>query len=158
MPATRSLNALLGMLLLLTPLALSQGGVGPFHPYPGALAQDCLQLIGENLNKDSPLAYSSGLATIELCLCSITTKCAAGETELVRDDVVRRALTSIGGCALNYLWSISGSYTAKNGAKTCYLYPGNLDYSVKTNAIRQLVSWTSRIFATPKLYLLDPHF
>ncbi|KDR69164.1 hypothetical protein GALMADRAFT_160479 [Galerina marginata CBS 339.88] len=125
MPVTRSLNALLGMLLLLTPLALSQGGVGSCHPYPGAVAPDCLQLIGDNLGNDSPLACSDGLATINLRQCSITTKCAAGETEVVRDDVVRRALTSIGACALNDYGSISGSYTDENGAKTCYLYPGN---------------------------------
>ncbi|KAF8956410.1 hypothetical protein BDZ97DRAFT_1851820 [Flammula alnicola] len=123
MTAIRSLNFILGMLLLLSPLTLSQT-VGACHPYPGAVAQDCLQLIGNNLGNDTELACEQGRATITLSQCSITTKCAAGEIAVVPDEVVRRALTSIGACALSDYGSISGSYTAENGAKTCYLYPG----------------------------------
>ncbi|KAF8815075.1 hypothetical protein BYT27DRAFT_7156236 [Phlegmacium glaucopus] len=121
----RSLNFVLGMLLLLSPLTLSQTGPGPCHPYPGAVATDCLQLIGDNLNVDSPLTCGSdGRATITLRNCSITTKCAAGQTTVVPDDAVRRALTTIGACALSDYGSISGYYIADDGSKTCYLYPG----------------------------------
>ncbi|KAF8869262.1 hypothetical protein CPB84DRAFT_1037085 [Gymnopilus junonius] len=119
----RPLNFTFGVLLLLFPHALSQG-VGSCHPYPGAVAQDCLQLIGDNLQNDKELVCEKGRATITLRDCSITTKCAVGETSVVPDEIVRRALTSIGACALSDYGSISGVYTAVNGAKTCYLYPG----------------------------------
>jgi hypothetical protein len=56
--------------------------------------------------------------------CSIVTKCGSGETAVVNDDAVRRALTTIGKCALNDRGSISGYYVADSGAKTCYMYPG----------------------------------
>jgi hypothetical protein len=125
MTTLRSLNFVLGMLLLLSPLTLSQGGPGPCHPYPGAAAQDCLELIGNNLNNDTPLTCGSdGRATLTLRNCSITTKCAAGMTTVVPDDAVRRALTTIGKCALNDRGSISGSYIADDGSTTCYLFPG----------------------------------
>lgn len=119
--AIHSLIFILGMLLLLSPHTLSQS-VGSCHPYPGAVAQDCLQLISDNLGNDDELACEN--ATITLRNCSIVTKCAAGETTVARDEVVRRALTSIGACALSDYGSISGTYTTENGAKTCYLYPG----------------------------------
>ena len=125
MTVIRSLNFVLGMLLLLSPLTLSQT-IGPCHPFPGAVAKDCLQLISDNLGNDATLTCKSGgpAVTISLRNCSITTKCGERVTEVTRDDVVRRALTTIGACALNDLGSISGSYTAADGTKTCYLYPG----------------------------------
>jgi len=125
MTAIRSLNFIVGMLLLLSPLTLSQ--VGNCHPYPGAVAQDCLQLIGDNLGNDTEVTCGErGRATITLRLCSITTKCAKGQSAVVPDLVVRRALTSIGACALSDYGSISGSYTSDDDrSKTCYLYPGS---------------------------------
>ena len=124
MPTIRSLKFIFGMLLLLSPLASSQTSY--CHPYPGAVAQDCLHLIGENLNNIDPLACDTekGSATMTHLACSITTKCAEGQLEVVRDEIVRHALTTIGLCALNDRGSISGAYTAEDGAKTCYLYPG----------------------------------
>ena len=126
MTTLRSLNFVLGMLLLLSPLTLSQDpGSGPCHPYPGAGAQDCLDLIGHNLGNDTELACgSASRATMTLGTCSITTKCASGVTTVVPDDVVRFALTTIGTCALNDRGSISGYYLASDGSKTCYLYSG----------------------------------
>lgn len=116
-------------LLLLAPIIASSGAlassIGNCHPYPGAVAQDCLQLIGQHLNDDNQTTCTNGRATITLSLCSITTKCGAGETAITNDDAVRYALTAIGSCALNDRGSISGYYIADNGDKTCYLYPGN---------------------------------
>ena len=126
MTVIRSLNFVLGMLVLLqvSPLTLSQT-LSNCHPFPGAAASDCLQLIGNNLGSDSTLTCdSNGRATITLNNCSITTKCAAGATTVVADEVVRRALTTIGKCALNDRGSISGYYIDDGGSKTCYLYPG----------------------------------
>lgn len=121
----RSLNFVLGMLLLLSPLALSQTGPGPCHPYPGASAQDCLKLIGDNLNQDASLSCdSTGRATISSATCSIVTLCAAGMESIATDIAVRRALTTIGSCALSDYGSISGYYVAGDGSKTCYLYSG----------------------------------
>ena len=125
MTALRSLNFVLGMLLLLSPLALSQSGPGPCHPYPGAAATDCLQLIGQNLNNDETLSCGSNSpATITLGSCSITVKCTGGPVTVEQSLVVRRALTTIGSCALSDYGSISGYYLADDGTKTCYLYPG----------------------------------
>ena len=113
--------------LLLAPIAsalASSTGTGPCHPYPGAGAQDCLALISQNLNNEDQTSCTGGRATITLSTCSITTACGAGVTAVTNDDAVRRALTAIGSCALNDRGSISGFYTADNGDKTCYLYPG----------------------------------
>jgi hypothetical protein len=125
MTAIRSLSFVLGMLLLLSPLALS-AGVGSCHPYPGASAPDCLELIGNNFRNEDELVCEKGTgrATLTLRSCSITTKCGPDVTGVITDEVVRRALTSIGACALNDRGSISGDYTAADGSKTCYLYPG----------------------------------
>ena len=123
MAAIRSLKLVLGMLLLLSPLTLSQT-IGPCHPYPGAAAPDCLDLIGNNLNVETTLTCGSdGRATLTLRNCSIVTTCKVGTT-VVPDDAVRRALTAIGTCALNDHGSISGYYIAADESKTCYLYPG----------------------------------
>jgi hypothetical protein len=120
---------LLSALLVLTPLVVSQS-VGDCHPYPGAAAQDCLELIGNNLNKEDELEVAcrdSSPATITLRQCSITTvktDCGGGNTRVSVDEIVRRALTAIGTCALNDRGSISGSYITEDNVKTCYLYPG----------------------------------
>jgi hypothetical protein len=119
---TLSLNFVLGMLLLLSPLALSQT-IGPCHPYPGAVAADCLKIISDNLSSEATLKCESGRATITSGLCSITTACGKGTKTIENDAAVRRALTAIGSCALNDHGSISGYYIAE-GSKTCYLYPG----------------------------------
>ena len=126
MTAIRSLNFVLGVLLLLSPLVLSQTGPGACHPYPGAVAKDCLTLIGTFLNSDETLTCgSSGLVTISFRNCTVVTRCAAGvSTPVEADTAVRRALTAIGSCALNDRGSISGYYIADDGSKTCYLYPG----------------------------------
>lgn len=65
-----------------------------------------------------------GRATLTLRACSIVTKCAASQTGIVNNDAVRRALTTIGTCALSDYGSISGYYNAEDGSKTCYIYPG----------------------------------
>ena len=124
MTVIRSLNFVLGIFLLLSPLALSQT-FSDCHPYPGAAASDCLQLIGNHLNNDTELACAStSLTTITLGSCSVTTKCGSGTTTITPDDAVRRALTVIGKCALSDHGSISGWYLTEDGTKTCYLYPG----------------------------------
>jgi hypothetical protein len=111
--------------LLLAPIASTLAtGVGNCHPYPGAVAQDCLELIGNNLGSEVQTACTpGGLATITLRNCSITTRCSSSSTTISNDDAVRRALTAIGSCALSDYGSISGYYIADNGDKTCYLYP-----------------------------------
>jgi len=111
------------MLLLLSPFALSQT-LSDCHPYPGAVAQDCLELIGSHLNDDTALACDNGPAAITLRNCVIVTNCGPGEKTVVADDAVRRALTTIGKCALSDYGSISGYYITESGTKTCYLYPG----------------------------------
>lgn len=95
------------------------------HPYPGAVAQDCLTLIGENLNNDTTLDFSTNnMATLSCGNCRIVTVVRSKDVQLDVDTAVRRALTVIGKCALSDFGSISGSYTGEDGAKTCYLYPG----------------------------------
>jgi hypothetical protein len=111
--------------LLLAPIASTlAASIGTCHPYPGAVAQDCLELIGNNLGSEVQTACTGGLATITLRNCSITTRCGSSSTTISNDDAVRRALTAIGSCALSDYGSISGYYIADNGDKTCYLYPG----------------------------------
>jgi hypothetical protein len=125
------ISSLISALLVLTPLALAQT-VGNCHPYPGAAARDCLELIGNNLNNDKELQVPCGSdhATITLGACAITTvntNCGGGgggNTGISTDEVVRRALTAIGTCALNDRGSISGYYLGQDNLKTCYLYPG----------------------------------
>jgi hypothetical protein len=120
--------SLFSALLVLVPFAQSQI-LSDCHPFPGAVAQDCLELIGNNLNKDDELdvpCRESGRATITLRSCSITTvnvNCLGGTTKVSVDEVVRRALTTIGKCAQSDRGSISGFYIAED-TKTCYLYPG----------------------------------
>lgn len=100
-------------------------GVGPCHPYPGATAQDCLELIGNNLGSEDTISLGSIQgATLSLRNCAIVTIATSGSTQIDKDTVVRRALTAIGSCALSDLGSISGSFTGDDGVKTCYLYPG----------------------------------
>jgi hypothetical protein len=112
-------------LLLLAPIASTlAASIGNCHPYPGAAAQDCLELIGQNLGSEDQTSCIGGRATITLRNCSITTTCGTRETAIANDDAVRRALTAIGSCALSDMGSISGYYIADNGDKTCYLYPG----------------------------------
>jgi len=111
-------------LLLIAPIT-SAAIIGDCHPYPGAAAQDCLQLIGQNLGSEAQASCTgAGQATITLGTCSITTTCGSGETAIANDDAARRALTVIGSCALRDVGSISGYYIADNGDKTCYLYAG----------------------------------
>jgi hypothetical protein len=116
----------LSILLLVAPLfAVGQTGPGPCHPYPGAVAQNCLELIGNNLNNDDQLTCDgTRRASLTLRNCSITVKCASGQTGVAIGDAARRALTTIGSCALNEYGSISGHYTSDDGMKICYLYPG----------------------------------
>jgi hypothetical protein len=112
-------------LLLFVPIAGAlAGSVGPCHPFPGAVAQDCLELIGTNLQTEDQTSCTGGRATITLRNCSITTTCGAGVKTVDNQEAVRRALTAIGSCALNDRGSISGTYTEDGGARTCYLYPG----------------------------------
>lgn len=118
-----------GTILLLSQLAVGQSnGPGPCHPYPGAAATDCLQLIGENLNNDATLSCgstsSTSASTLTLGSCSITIKCTGGPVTVETSLAVRRALTTIGTCALSDYGSISGYYLADDGTKTCYLFPG----------------------------------
>lgn len=121
----RFFNLFLATAILLSPFALAQTGPGPCHPYPGAAAADCLELIGNTLNTDNELTCgSNGRATLTLRNCSIVVACAKGQTSAPADTAVRRALTTIGSCALNDHGSISGYYVADDGSKTCYLYPG----------------------------------
>ena len=123
-----SLNFVLRTLFLLSPHILLQvvdAGPGPCHPYPGAAATDCLRLIGQNLNNDETLSCGSSPGTITLDSCSITMKCTAGPRTIEQSLIVRRALTTIGACALSDYGSISGYYYSDDdGTKTCYLYPG----------------------------------
>jgi len=109
-----------GTILLLFQLAVGQT-IGPCHPYPGAAASDCLELISNNFGSDAALSCGS---TLTIGSCSIVTRCTQGPATFTGDDVVRRALTTIGSCALSDYGSISGYYIAGDGAKTCYLYPG----------------------------------
>jgi len=120
----RTTYILSAVFLILAPF-VGADSVGTCHPYPGAVAQDCLELIGNNLGSEHETTCGSdGRALLKLRNCSITTKCGAGVTAVSDDTAVRRALTAIGACALNDYGSISGFYTADDGSKTCYLYPG----------------------------------
>ena len=102
------------------------GTVGECHPYPGAVAADCLELIGHMLNDNVRLCCRENfLDVMTLRECSIVSKCTKGPTIYTGGQVVRQALTAIGACALSDYGSISGDYTADNGMKTCYLYPGS---------------------------------
>lgn len=103
----------------------AQSGPGLCHPYPGAVAKDCLELIGSKLGDETQLDLTSGPATITSNACSIVTKQTSGPASVDVDTVVRMALTTIGQCALSDLGSISGSYTDPDlGIQVCYLYPG----------------------------------
>ena len=119
--------SLFSALVLLAPIASVRAAtIGSCHPYPGAAAQDCLELIGNTLGNDTQTPCTNGVSTITLRNCAITTKCASGASSpgITNEDAVRRALTAIGFCALNDLGSISGSYTGDDNVETCYLYPG----------------------------------
>lgn len=119
-----SINLVLAAVAFVPILASAQNGPGPCHPYPGAAAVDCLELIGNNLNNDNGITCdSNGRAILTLRNCSIVATCKPG-VQVDPDTSVRRALTTIGTCALNDHGSISGYYIAADGSKTCYLYPG----------------------------------
>ncbi|KAF9560323.1 hypothetical protein CPC08DRAFT_708135 [Agrocybe pediades] len=119
-------TVLAALFLLSAPaLAVSSVGPGPCHPFPGAVATDCLQLISDNLGNDNGMNCTNGSVTLTRQLCSIITKCAVNQTTVEPEEMVRQALTTIGACALSDYGSISGYYIAENGAKTCYLYPGS---------------------------------
>ncbi|PPQ80687.1 hypothetical protein CVT25_001819 [Psilocybe cyanescens] len=132
----RSLGFILTTLLFLSHLVLSQNstpgpGPGPCHPYPGADPQDCLALISQNLDNDTEIPCVNNHATITLGACSIVTTCdsSSGKPDSPEDivipyDAVRRALATIGSCALKEYGSISGYYVTEREEKTCYLYPG----------------------------------
>jgi hypothetical protein len=96
---------------------------GPCHPYPGAVAQDCLTLIGNHLNNDTSLGIANIKVMRSLGSCSIV---AVSSVPLTIDEgtMARRALTAMGACALSDLGSVSGYYTDPDGSKVCYLYPG----------------------------------
>ncbi|KIM45719.1 hypothetical protein M413DRAFT_442342 [Hebeloma cylindrosporum] len=114
---------------ILTTIALfvnvAHAGVGDCHPYPGAVAADCLKLISDNLNNDTQLSCANGPVTISYQNCVMVTRCTEGPADFTTDDVVRRSLTAIGACALSDYGSISGNYITDDGVKTCYLYPGH---------------------------------
>lgn len=114
------------VVLTIPSLISAQTGPGPCHPYPGAAAQDVLEIIGNNLSNEDLVVCDSGTgrATLTLRAASITTACPAGVTSVAADDMVRWALTTVGFCALSDHGSVSGYYIAGNGSKTCYLYPG----------------------------------
>ncbi|GLB44754.1 hypothetical protein LshimejAT787_1800910 [Lyophyllum shimeji] len=102
-------------------------GPGPCHPFPGAVASDCLELIGSNwfnFDDETSCDARTGRATISLRNCAITTACAEGVSQVSVFDATRRALQAIGTCATSDLGSISGYFVADDGSKTCYLYPG----------------------------------
>ncbi|KFY50491.1 hypothetical protein V495_00231 [Pseudogymnoascus sp. VKM F-4514 (FW-929)] len=103
----------------------AQSGPGPCHTYPGAVATDCLELIGSRLASGELLDLTTGRAIISLRNCSIVAKRPnRGVDAADEDTVVRMALAGIGHCALLDFGSISGSYTDEGGMKVCYLYPG----------------------------------
>ena len=104
----------------------NEGTVGRCHPYPGAVAADCLELIG-NMLDDNVVKWcqENSPDVITLRECSIVSKCTKGPITYTSSQAVRQALTAIGACALFDYGSISGDYTADNGMKTCYLYPGS---------------------------------
>ncbi|KIM94146.1 hypothetical protein OIDMADRAFT_60979 [Oidiodendron maius Zn] len=98
--------------------------VSDCHLYPGAVASDCLTLIGNHFNNDTSFGADSNVI-LTLGGCSIVTKATAGgNVQTNYDTVVRGALTTIGACAFHDVGSISGAYTSDDGVKTCYLYPG----------------------------------
>jgi hypothetical protein len=113
--------------VLAVPVLISaQTGPGPCHPYPGAAAKDVLDLIGNSLNSEDLVECDATTrrATISRGNGVITTACPQSMTSVSKDAMVRRALTTVGSCALNDYGSISGYYIADDGSKTCYLYPG----------------------------------
>ena len=102
------------------------GTVGRCHPYPGAVAADCLELVGNMLDDNVKIrCQGNSLDVMTLRECTIVSKCTKGPIVYTGSQVVRQALTAIGACALSDYGSISGEYTADNGMKTCYLYPGS---------------------------------
>lgn len=120
---------LLATLFLLSAwgVAANATSIGPCHPYPGAVAQDCLELVGQYLNNEDSAACSNGLAILSLRNCDIVTVCPSGAATATidNDTAVRRAWTTMGSCALNDHGSISGYYIGDDNVKTCYLYPGS---------------------------------
>lgn len=111
--------------MLAIPVLISAQVVGECHRYPGAAAKDVLQLISDNLNDDRAVPVENGKAVLKHPGASIVTVAPAGQTSFLRDDMVRRALTAIGSCALKDYGTISGYFIAEDGSKTCYLYPGS---------------------------------
>ncbi|KIM45724.1 hypothetical protein M413DRAFT_24856 [Hebeloma cylindrosporum] len=82
-----------------------QGGtVGTCHPYPGAVAADCLELIGHMLDDDMKLrCWKDSVEYITLRECSIVSKCTKGPIVYTGGQIVRQALTAIGAC-----WGLYG--------------------------------------------------
>lgn len=114
--------------VLTFPVLISAQILSDCHPYPGAAASDVLQLISNNFGADTEITCTQEAPTYTITLgaASIVTKClnGPGTASFTADDIVRRALTVVGKCALSDRGSVSGFYIADDGAKTCYLYPG----------------------------------
>src|SRR5690349_9898819 len=69
----------------------AQSGPGPCHPYPGAVAKDCLELIGGKLRDDTQLDLTSGSAIMSSNACSIVAKRISGSQNIDVDTVARMA-------------------------------------------------------------------
>lgn len=114
--------------VLTIPVLISAQILSDCHPFPGAIASDVLQLISNNFGADTTITCTQEAPTHTLTLggASFVTKCTngPGTASFTADDIVRRVLTVVGKCALSDVGSVSGYYMADDGAKTCYLYPG----------------------------------
>jgi hypothetical protein len=91
-------------------------------PVSGAVEKDCLELIRQHIggNSDEKMCKLGTLPdTLTLRTCIITTVCTKDGTYDGNDEVVRRALTVIGKCALKSQGTVAGCYTAGDGVKTC---------------------------------------
>ncbi|GJJ74140.1 hypothetical protein EMPS_06498 [Entomortierella parvispora] len=114
----------LGMLSI--PALIKAQTIGPCHPYPGAAAGDVLTLISNYLNNDeTPTVTEGTMANVTYGTAAIVTTNVAGVGAITYDDMVRRALTAVGSCALSDLGSMSGSYVTSDGQRTCYLFAGS---------------------------------
>ncbi|KAF7589389.1 hypothetical protein BBP40_004332 [Aspergillus hancockii] len=102
--------------------------VGPCHPYPGAVVQDCLQLLKDNINNFTTVLPSKDRIVISYQTCSIVTKLPsnrAPDAETIDPDyMARKALLALGTCAELDRGSVSEYATAADGTKTCLLYIG----------------------------------
>lgn len=64
----------------------------------------------------------NGQVTITYQTASIVTMYNANAETITYDNMVRKALTAVGSCALSDYGSVSGSYVDDSGQKTCYMY------------------------------------